>query len=168
MAIILGIDPGTHNTGYGVIQKTAHELKLLRFGTVSVRSTLSFEDRLLSIGLEINKILNEFKPEAVIIEEIFTAKNIKSSLQLAHMRGVCVYEAKKIGAQSYTYSAKAVKKGITGSGNATKDQVAFLLQNLIGAEIGVEKLDATDALALAYYHATRLEILEKFGASTQL
>ncbi|MCB0348852.1 MAG: crossover junction endodeoxyribonuclease RuvC, partial [Bdellovibrionales bacterium] len=155
MAIILGIDPGSHNTGFGVIEKTSEATKLIRFGAISMKSSETFENRLLLIGLEIEKILKLYKPQSVIIEEIFTAKNIKSSLQLAHLRGVCLYEAKKVGAQIHTYSAKAVKKGITGSGNATKDQVAFLLQNLVGAGIGVEKLDATDALALAYYHTTR-------------
>lgn len=168
MAIFLGIDPGSHNTGYGIVEKTQTSIRLVRFGAVSAKTSDSFEDRLLFIGNEIEKILQEYQPQAVIIEEIFTAKNIKSSLQLAHVRGLCMYEARKVGAKIHHYSTKAVKKGITGNGNASKEQVALTLQGLLGARIGVEKLDATDALALSYFHATRLEILEKFGASVEI
>ena len=168
MALFLGIDPGSHNTGYGIVEKTNSTIRLVRFGAISAKTSDSFEDRLLFIGQELEKIIHAFKPQAVIIEEIFTAKNIKSSLQLAHVRGLCVYEARKAGAQIHHYSTKAVKKGITGNGNASKDQVALTLQGLLGARIGIEKLDATDALALSYYHATRIEILEKFGASAEI
>jgi crossover junction endodeoxyribonuclease RuvC len=168
MALILGIDPGSHYTGFGIVDKTSTSLQLVRFGAISAKTSDSFEDRLLFIGLEIEKILKEFRPQSVILEEIFTAKNIKSSLQLAHVRGLCMFQAKKVGSQIHHYSTKAVKKGITGNGNASKEQVALILQGLLGARIGVEKLDATDALALSYYHATRLEILEKFGASKEI
>jgi crossover junction endodeoxyribonuclease RuvC len=168
MALILGIDPGSHHTGFGIVEKGASSISLIKLGTISAKTALSFEDRMLVIGNELAELMQEFKPQTVVIEDIFTAKNIRSSLQLAHVRGLVMYLAKRAGAQVQSYPTKSVKKGITGNGNALKDQVAVVLQGLLNTNISGEKFDATDALALAYYHATKLEILEKFGAYQQI
>lgn len=163
MSILLGIDPGSHNTGFGVIEKD-DQIKCLDFGVISANPDWSFEKRLFFMGEEIGRVLQNYQASVVVSEDIFTAKNIKSALMLAHIRGVVMYKAKSFGADTINYAAKSVKKGVTGSGNASKEQVALVIQNLLQTKIHVDKLDATDALALAYYHATKLDILKRFGA----
>tara|TARA_B100001248_G_scaffold59027_1_gene40115 strand:+ start:13693 stop:14190 length:498 start_codon:yes stop_codon:yes gene_type:complete len=163
MTLLLGIDPGSHNTGYGLIDK-GDDIRCVDFGVIVANPDWPFEKRLAFMGEELDRVLTSYQPNIVVTEDVFTAKNIKSSLHLAHIRGVVLYKAYMAGAEIHHYAAKAVKKGVTGNGNASKDQVALLLQNILNTQIHVNKLDATDALALAYYHASKMDILRRFGA----
>ena len=163
MTILLGIDPGSHNTGYGVLDK-GEGIRCVDFGVIVANPDWAFEKRVAFMGEEIHKLLQMYQPNIVVTEDIFIAKNIKSSLHLAHIRGVVLHQSYVAGAEIYHYAAKSVKKGITGNGNASKEQVALLMQNLLSTQVHVNKLDATDALALAYYHASKMDILQRFGA----
>jgi crossover junction endodeoxyribonuclease RuvC len=149
---ILGVDPGSRVTGFGLIEVDGDRLKHLRHGVILLDGAESFGGRLSLLANSIRQILSEHRPQAVILEKIFLGKNVDSAFKLGHARGVLMAEADQLGAKIYEYAARQVKKGVTGSGAAAKEEVQVVVQNLLRIQ-GIQKLDASDALALACYHA---------------
>lgn len=155
MSIILGIDPGSRITGFGVIkvsQGRADTLSCQGYGIIKLNEKAGFPDRMKELGESLQQILDRYKPQVVVIEKIFLGKNADSAFKLGHARGVAMYEAACFGAAVFEYATRVVKKGVTGKGSATKEEVQLILQRLLG--IGsIRRLDSSDALALATYHA---------------
>ena len=108
--------------------------------------------RLLSLSAELGELMSMYKPNEVAIEKIFLGKNADSAFKLGHIRGVCMMESERVGAKIFEYAPKRVKKIVTGSGSADKEQVRWMVLNLL-SQTSVEKDDATDALAVAVCHA---------------
>lgn len=163
--IIIGIDPGTQNLGYGVVEKTSRGVRFLAKGTLRCGSHDSFNGRLFSMAQQVAPLFAEFKPQACVVEKIFLGKNVDSAFKLGHIRGICMHEAMKYGAECFEYAPRTVKQGITGSGSASKEQVQMLLYSHLGisaAKVGTKEWDASDALALAFYHSMRMDILRRF------
>ena len=156
---ILGIDPGLGTTGYGIISNLNNNLNVVDFGIIktSTKDTLSM--RLKIIFDHISKLIATHKPTIFSIEEIFYSNNVKSSLLLGHARGVAIVAATLQDLIIYEYSAKKVKQSLTGNGNAHKDQVKFMVTNLLKLKEPPKSLDASDALAIAicYTLQNRLE-----------
>lgn len=151
--VILGIDPGSITTGYAFIKKDGNSFTVLEYGTLHAAASKAVEDRLLHIILELEKLLDRYKPEALAMEGVFFAKNAKSALVLGHIRGAVLVACRKRGMTFNEYPPKVVKQAVTGDGSASKEQVA----NMVFARLGIVSselpLDASDALAIAWTHA---------------
>ncbi len=163
LKIILGIDPGSINLGYGLVGITNGRIEYLKHGVFSCSPTVPFQQRIYQIAEQLEQLFAENRPHITVIENIFLGKNADSAFKLGHIRGICLLYAAKSQSEIVEYAAKSVKKGITGSGAASKEQVQMLLYALLGLRGAVaasEKIDASDALSLAYYHAKQIETEE--------
>jgi crossover junction endodeoxyribonuclease RuvC len=152
--IVLGIDPGSITTGYAFIDTSVSVPKILEYGTLHAPAGQALEDRLLHIVEELEKLLDKYKPESLGMEGVFFAKNARSALVLGHIRGAILVACRKRGMNYSEYSPRVVKQAVTGDGGASKEQVA----NMIFARFGIQgdglPLDASDALAIAWTHAS--------------
>lgn len=159
MSIILGIDPGSLFTGFGAIRidQRSGEFKLLQCGVVSPPAHFEFNVRIGIISRELDLLLNSIRPKVTVVERVFLGKNTDSAFKLGHARGVAVASAMRAGSQVVEYTARSVKKGITGSGAASKEQVQLVLFAALGLR-GQARADASDALALAFFHARNLQV----------
>ena len=158
--IILGIDPGSQVTGFGLIRmdQAVHTIAHVSHGLISPPSALAFHDRLAIIAREIETLIERSQPDIVVVERIFLGKNADSAFKLGHVRGVAIASALRAGCEFVEYAPRAVKKGVTGSGAASKEQVQLILFAALGLRGTKVKFDASDALALAFYHSRNIEI----------
>ncbi len=149
---ILGIDPGTRITGYGIIDVEGNRLHHVDNGIVKTRSSDPLPLRLKAIYDGLTVVLKEFSPEAVAIEQVFLAKNPKAALTLGHARGTAVIASVNLNLEVHEYSALQVKSAVVGYGHAAKQQVQHMVKTLLNLpEVAQE--DAADALAVAICHA---------------
>lgn len=158
--IIMGLDPGSRLTGYGVLEKNSQKIQCLDWGVIVLPEKQNLEDRLLKLGETLEILMQKYKPASVAIEKIFLGKNADSAFKLGHARGVCMYHARRIGAGVTEYSTREIKKGITGAGSSEKEEVLIVLQRLLRLP-GLNQLDASDALAVAYHQAVQLDVIMK-------
>lgn len=147
--IIFGIDPGTAVTGYGVIKTNNNSVSWVDSGVITTDAAEKLPVRLEIIYDRLLEKIRQHKPQRVCIEEAFYGKNVHTTLVLGHARGVAMLAAKKTGAQIVEYSPREVKKAITGNGNATKDQIAYMVRMILSPPVEYSHLDAYDALAIA-------------------
>jgi len=149
---ILGIDPGTGITGYGIIDVEGNRLRHVDNGIVRTRSSEPLPLRLKTIYDGLTLVLKEFSPEAVAIEQVFLAKNPRAALTLGHARGTAVIASVNLNIEVHEYSALQVKSAVVGYGHAAKQQVQHMVKVLLNLpEVAQE--DAADALAVAICHA---------------
>lgn len=148
---VLGIDPGSHITGYGVVDGDKGRLMHVCDGSIVTGSKNPLTLRLNSIFDSIQKVISEFKPDGVVIEEIFYAKNARSAIMLGHARGVAILCAGQHGLPVFEYSPMKIKQAVVGYGNATKEQVQKMVKALLKIS-SIPKPDASDALAAAICH----------------
>lgn len=148
---ILGIDPGSLLTGYGVIDVCANHNRYVTCGTLSLK-TLKMPARLQLIYETVSEIITEFQPDQFAIERVFVNKNIDSALKLGHARGVAMCAASMQGLEVGEYAPREIKLATTGSGSADKGQVQHMVKVLLGLNQTPDE-DAADALATAICHA---------------
>jgi crossover junction endodeoxyribonuclease RuvC len=148
---VLGIDPGSRRTGWGVVQLEGTRLRHLGAGTITIADKLSLPERLRVIHVELGRIIREHQPEAVAVEEIFFAKYANAALKLGHARGVALLVAAESEIAVHEYPPAIVKRTIVGRGGADKAQVGQLITALLGLQSPPEE-DAADALAVAITH----------------
>jgi crossover junction endodeoxyribonuclease RuvC len=149
---ILGIDPGTLRTGWGVVEAAGHRFSLVATGTLKPPPKAPLEERLLVVHRGLEEVLSAHRPASVAVEDIFFAKHANAALKLGHARGVALLAAAQAGLSVTAYPPSLVKRSIVGKGQADKTQVA----RLVGVILGLQELpgeDATDALAVAITHA---------------
>lgn len=157
--IILGIDPGSRFLGYGVISVQAGQMTPVDFGVLKFDGDVPLSARLQSIGQGVRELMQKFKPQHVSLEKIFLGKNADSAFKMGHARGVIIYEALLANAEIFEYATRIVKKGITGNGGSEKEHVRVVITNLL--KLGpVKSLDASDALAMACFHASQLRVIQ--------
>lgn len=149
---ILGIDPGSRTTGYGIVEKAAGG-RLVRVcdGQISVAASKPLSERLYAISQGLSEVIEAHSPDAVSVESIFFAKNVKSAVMLGHARGVSMMSAARYGLPVFEYAPMSIKKAVTGFGAATKDQVQKMVMALLSCSASVGA-DASDALAIAICH----------------
>jgi len=146
---VLGIDPGSACTGYGVLDDEGQQLRIITSGVIRTgKNPLS--ERLVKIFAGLEEVIKTHKPNAMAVEDIFYARNVKSALVLGHARGIALLTAGRVGIEVHEYPARKVKQTITGHGAASKEQVRAVLQATLG-EVP-KSLDASDALAVALCH----------------
>ena len=162
MTRILGIDPGLHITGWGIIDFDGFRLKHIAHGTVVSKPSDEIADRLSQIFKNLSDIIEKHSPNEVGIEQVFVNSNPASSLKLGMARGVAVCVPSIMGLKVSEYTPNKIKKTVVGSGHATKDQVSIMVQKLLNC--GPVKLDAADALAIAICHAHHRNML-KYAAA---
>ena len=152
---VMGIDPGSQRTGWGVVRETSGVLQLVDCGVVRTASAgKAFSDRLACIYHELSTVLERLKPDEAAIEQVFTAQNAASALKLGQARGVAVAACAAHGLSISDYEPTLVKKSLVGTGRAEKEQVAFMVQRLLNVKNANWALDTSDALAVAVCHLT--------------
>ncbi|MBL8029672.1 MAG: crossover junction endodeoxyribonuclease RuvC [Candidatus Doudnabacteria bacterium] len=149
--IILGIDPGTATTGYGIIEshKKSGEFKLVDFGVIETKKTLSDAERLKILGDDIKDIIKKYSPEAVGVEKLFFTSNQKTAITVAQARGVALYICQTNSLPVLEYTPLQVKNFICGYGKAEKKQVQYMVQKTFKLKKIPKPDDAADALAVA-------------------
>ena len=150
--IILGIDPGTTVLGYGLIHVKNKKISLINFGVIHLKKLPTHPDKLKRIYDRFDGIINEFKPDEMAIEAPFFGKNVQSMLKLGRAQGVSIAAALRHNIPFEEYTPRRIKQAITGSGQASKEQVASMLQKLLEFKEIPKYLDATDGLAVALCH----------------
>lgn len=150
--IILGIDPGSRITGFGLVSKQGSKITHVDNGIIDVSKNVSFEKKLLKIFEGINNIISTFKPSEVAIENIFYAKNVQSALKLGHARGAAMVAIAMNELPVFEYTPLQVKQAVTGFGAASKDQVQKMTKTLLGLPQVAEE-NAADALGISLCHA---------------
>lgn len=157
--IILGIDPGSRFLGYGVISVQAAGLQVIDYGVLKFDADVVLSERLHQIGLGVQQLFKKFKPDHMSLEKIFLGKNADSAFKMGHARGVIIYEALIAGCEIHEYATRVVKKGITGNGGAEKEHVRTVVCHLLRIPL-IKSLDASDALAMACFHSSQLNVLK--------
>jgi crossover junction endodeoxyribonuclease RuvC len=152
--IVLGIDPGSLVTGWGLVEVEANQLRHLSHGTIATSSSLGLALRLSQIYRELHKIIEHYQPTAVSLEKVFFSRNVQSALKLGQARGVALLAAAEGEIGVAEYSAAEVKMAVVGYGQATKEQVQRMVSALLCLR-GSVRTDAADALAAAICHIHR-------------
>jgi crossover junction endodeoxyribonuclease RuvC len=160
--VVMGVDPGSTATGFGVISVERGRLCHRGHGVLRVNGSETLPRRLSRLFEGLKRILREHKPGALAIEAIFHARNARSSLILGHARGVLLLAAIQEGLEPVEYTPLEVKQALTGFGQATKEQIRYMVQALLSLKEPVP-LDASDALAVAICHAHCLGMREVGG-----
>lgn len=154
--VILGVDPGTLVTGYGVLMRERNTLRLLGCGTVRNSATASMPLRLKNIYSELCSVIATYHPDELAIESAFYGKNAQSALKLGHARGVAILAAVESEVPTTEYSPREVKKAVVGNGAASKEQVQYMVRSLLRLSRVRMLHDASDAIAVAICHLHRL------------
>jgi crossover junction endodeoxyribonuclease RuvC len=150
--IILGIDPGSNIMGFALIGIKKNEMHLLEFGYKTMASLENHIEKLKGISEHIAILIEKYKPDEMAIEAPFFGKNVQSMLKLGRAQGVAMAVAITKGVSITEYSAKKIKQSVTGNGNASKEQVAGVLEHILKQKLDSKNMDATDALAIAVCH----------------
>lgn len=150
---ILGIDCGSHVTGFGVIEAHGRERTLVGYGAIEAPARMGLANRLRKMGDGLDAVLEKYCPEEAAVEDVFARGNMRSALVLAHSRGVALLCMARQGIRVDSYTPAQVKSSVTGYGVAGKEQVRKMVQVLLGVSEVMEPLDASDALAVACTHA---------------
>jgi crossover junction endodeoxyribonuclease RuvC len=149
---ILGIDPGSRRTGYGILDVRGNNLSPVTWGVIRTDSSGSFPDRLHHIHETLSEVIRLHRPTEAVVEKVFLAKNAASALKLGQARGAAIVSCRVQGLVVHEYSAKEIKLSATGFGSAPKEQVSEMVCRLLGIREPVPP-DASDALAIAFCRA---------------
>ncbi len=147
--IVLGIDPGTARTGYGLVRRDGSRLVALDFGCLETIPDRELPERLLLIHQAVSELIEEHRPEVVGVERLFFNKNVQTAFAVGQARGVVLLAAAQAGLPVYEYGPHEVKMAVTGYGKAPKDQVQRMVQMILGLSAIPHPDDAADALAVA-------------------
>ena len=151
--LILGIDPGTAVTGYGVVARTGGgALSLVECGVVRTSAGEPLAIRIREIFSEVSELIDRFAPTALVVEDVFQGKNVKSALTLGHARGAILLAGALRDVTIAEYTPREIKKAVVGNGNATKDQVGYMVQQQLRLKTAPSPSDAADGVAAALCH----------------
>lgn len=155
--LILGIDPGTRNCGYALISLEGQKMKLVEAGLIKIKSE-GLQYQIPQIAEAIGQLFSLHKIQEVAMEDIFYAHNPKTVLKLAQFRGAIMLKLLQEHGEFSEYTALQVKKALTGKAKAAKEQVAFMVKQILGITKEIKPLDITDAMAVAITHAQRVKL----------
>ena len=153
---ILGVDPGSRATGYGVIEKDGNRLQYVACGVIRATNRMTFAERLKTIHDGLCEVIIAQDPVVAAIEDVFVAVNPRSALKLRHARGVAILAAMQHGLAVHDYTPRMIKQAVVGYGNAEKVQVQQMVRILLRLSVSPSN-DAADALAVAICHANQLQ-----------
>ena len=150
---ILGIDPGYATIGFGMVESSGAQVRMVTYGAITTPAGLPLSRRLYQIGSDMEELIGKLRPDVISIEELFFNTNITTGIAVAHGRGVILYAAEKCGIPLHEYTPGQVKLAVTGYGKAEKRQVMDMTRRLLKLRAVPRPDDAADALALAICHA---------------
>jgi crossover junction endodeoxyribonuclease RuvC len=153
--IVLGIDPGTASTGYGVVESAGSSLRALDEGVIRTAAGVPLERRLASIHAAVLELIDRFQPAALAIEELYFGVNVRTAFAVGQARGVVLLAAGQRGVPSRSYTPQQVKGAVCGNGRAEKDQVGRMVARLLGLRVAPSADHASDALAVAICELNR-------------
>ena len=145
--IVLGLDPGSQYTGYGVIRLVPGAIEYVSSGVIKTGNQQEFASKLSEISRQLESLYSEFNPRVTVVEKVFLGKNADSAFKLGHVRGVCLMQAACHQNKLVEIAARKAKKLVTGSGNASKEHMQFLVQQILDIDV-FSTLDESDALGL--------------------
>lgn len=149
---VMGVDPGTKATGFGVVEASGRRLSSVAWGTIRGPARSSLAERLKAMSDGLKEAIAAYRPAVVAVEDTFYAQNVKSALALGQARGVALVAAAEAGLQVVAYPARTIKKAVVGYGGADKEQIQAMVARLLGLKEPPDSLDAADALAVAICH----------------
>lgn len=156
--IIIGIDPGTQITGYGIIELVQGACRPVDYGCVRPPIKFKLSERYLVLFNAIEELLDRYRPDVLAVETQYVQKNVQSAIKLGMARGVAIIAAKRKGLPVFEYSPTKAKSAVVGSGRASKQQVQGMVKTLLGLQELPQPEDAADALALAICHAHSIHV----------
>ncbi len=151
MLKVIGVDPGTNTTGWGIIEKNINQITYVKSGAINFDNDLKPPAKLRFLYENLKKILDQFRPTALALETVFYSKNVQSTLRLGEARGVIMLCSAERDIKTYEYSPNSVKLSITGNGHASKEQIEIMVRRLLKVPETI-KGDEADALAIALCH----------------
>ncbi len=167
--IVLGVDPGTGTTGYGVVSRGGDgAVSLVECGVIRTGAGRALPLRLREIHEGIAQVIARARPEVMAVESVFYAKNVRTTLVLGHARGAILLAATLRDVPVHEYAPAEVKKAITGTGRATKEQIAFMVQRLLRLRTPPHPADAADAVAVALTHCQAAALPRAAGGGVDL
>jgi crossover junction endodeoxyribonuclease RuvC len=149
--LILGIDPGSRRTGWGVVQQQGNQCHHVASGTLTLDATAPLPERLLALTLGLERVLEQHRPDQCALEQVFSARYARSALVLGQARGAILATVARTGLPIYEYAPTQIKQAVVGAGRAEKDQVARMVAVLLGYRAPLAE-DEADALAVALTH----------------
>lgn len=156
--IILGIDPGTNIMGYALLKTVGNRSEVLKMGVIKMTRLKDQSEKLTTIFNAVSQLINDYKPGILAIEAPFLGKNPQSMLKLGRAQGVAIGACLHHNMQVFEYPPRKIKQAITGNGNASKEQVAAMLNHMMTVPNDSDYLDATDALAAAVCHQSQNKV----------
>ncbi len=162
---VLGIDPSSQATGYGLIESAGTEVSVLAYGAIKPGRSIPFQDKLAEIRAAIADLIRSRRPEEIAVENPFYARNIRTAITLGQVRGAVLVAVAEAGLPLFEYSALEIKKAVTGYGQAEKGQVGIMIRTLLGIEDAAMEEDAADALACALCHLNTRQFQKNLEAS---
>ncbi len=165
--LVLGLDPGTAITGYGLVREVEGELAVVEYGAITTPAHLAQAERLLQIYQELSALISRHIPVAVAVEKLFFSRNVRTAMAVGQARGVALLAAAHAGLPVYEYTPLEVKQAIAGYGGATKEQVQQMVQLLLGLEEVPQPDDAADAIAVAVCHLHSARLVDLLGKQGQ-
>jgi crossover junction endodeoxyribonuclease RuvC len=150
---IIGIDPGTLVTGYGIIETNGVKVRYVGGGCIRNSGKTRMQHRFKKIYEELCEVFEKYRPEHMAVEGLFFCKNVKSAIKLGEARGIAMLAAAVAGAETFEYAPRRVKQAIIGRGGGRKDQVGYMLRTILNLNEFPEPHDMSDALAIAVCHA---------------
>jgi len=163
--LVLGIDPGTASTGYGLVRSTGSRLHALQQGVIVTRPGVPLERRLADIHARVCLLLDQHRPDAMAIEELYFGANVRTAFAVGQARGVVLLAAGQRGVPSRSYTPQQVKAAVCGHGRAGKDQVARMVARLLGLAAPPTPDHAADALAVAVCDLNRAPLARAVAAT---
>jgi crossover junction endodeoxyribonuclease RuvC len=159
--LVLGIDPGTAITGYGLVREDDAELDLVGCGVITTPSAQTLPERLQTIYQGLSQVIREHQPDAAAVEELFFSRNVRTALSVGHARGVALLALADAGLPVYEYKPLEVKQAVAGYGGADKQQVQEMVRMLLHLDRVPQPDDAADAVAVAvcHIHSARMAAL---------
>lgn len=157
--IILGIDPGTATTGYGIVEYKKKKMVCLDYGVIQTPAKHDMGERLIQLNSDLDQLIKKYKPEMAAVESLFFFKNLKTAMPVSQARGVILFTLAKKNVPAIDFTPQQAKTAVTGYGKATKNQVQKMVKNLLNLDSIPKPDDAADALALAICCADK----HKFG-----
>ena len=158
---ILGVDPGTATTGFGLIDVSGNKIKHVFHGCIKTKAKDELAIRLQTIHNDIEEIINEYKPDVFAIENIFMHENARTALLLGHARASAMIAAVNLNLKVFEYSPREVKQSVVGNGNASKEQIQYMVKMLLNLREIPKPNDAADGCAIAICHFNRIRFLKR-------
>lgn len=164
---VLGIDPGSQTTGWGVVEGDGRKYSLVEFGCIRASASASFPSRLLRICSGLEEVIAKHQPEVCALEDAFLATNVKVSMKLGQVRGVALLVAERAALDIHEYSPRSIKQTVVGYGAAEKHQVQEMVRLLLALKAVPTPHDAADALAVAICHFHHATFAQRIAANSR-